>query len=91
MIIIIKKLFRKFKSLNITKNRFGDKIFAYISFLRCHKRLPKNNSFNDLLFRIKTSDEILSVLRQYTSDKEYVKNYISKTVGDETRDIILFL
>lgn len=67
----------------IPKNRLGDKFVAYLNFIRCHKRLPKNYSLNDYLFRIKTSKEILDVLRQYTSDKELVKNYIKDTVGDE--------
>ena len=52
-------------------------------FIRSHKRLPNKAFLNDHLYKIKVSDEILDVLRQYTSDKELVKYYISNTVGDE--------
>ena len=71
------------KSKLVPMNRYGDKLIAYIRFYRCHKRLPNKGYLNDCLFRIKVSDEILGVLRQYTSDKELVKYYIRNTVGDE--------
>jgi hypothetical protein len=64
------------------KNRFGDKFIAYVNFIRSHKRLPNKNLLNDYLFKIKTTDEILNILRQYTSDKDFVKKYIRDTVGD---------
>ena len=78
---IMHTLFRLFLML-IPRNRTGDRLIAYIDFLRFHRRLPNKNFLNDYLFRIKTSDEILNVLRQYTSDKEFVKYYISSTIGD---------
>ena len=78
---IMHTLFRLFLML-IPRNRTGDRLVAYIDFLRFHRRLPNKNFLNDYLFRIKTSDEILNVLRQYTSDKEFVKYYISSTIGD---------
>ncbi len=67
----------------VPKNRTGDKFIAYIKFIKRHKRLPNKNFLNDYLFTIKTTDEILDVLRQYTSDKELVKNYIRDAVGDD--------
>ena len=67
----------------VPKNRTGDKLIAYIDFLRFHKRIPNKKFLNDYLFKLKTSDEIFNVLRQYTSDKEFVKHYIKSTVGDE--------
>jgi hypothetical protein len=53
-------------------------------FWRKHKRLPKvqGGLFNDSLFYLKTSDEILDPLRVYISDKEYVKAYIKGKVGE---------
>lgn len=39
--------------------------------------------FNDVLFRIKTSDEILDPLRVFVSDKEFVKLYVTALVGAE--------
>ena len=67
----------------IPRNRHGDKLVAYLNFIRCHKRLANKTFLNDHLFKIKTTDDILNILRQYTSDKELVKEYISRTVGDE--------
>lgn len=79
---IIKKFYLLFLKF-VPKNRSGDKLIAYINFIRFNKRFPNKNFLNDYLFKIKTTDEILSVLRQYTSDKEFVKDYIGSTVGDK--------
>jgi hypothetical protein len=38
--------------------------------------------FNDVLFRIKTTDEILDPLRVFVSDKEFVKLYVKAIAGD---------
>lgn len=67
----------------VPKSRAGDKLIAYIDFFRFHKRLPNKKFLNDYLFKIKTTEEILSSLRQYTSDKEFVKKYISSVVGNQ--------
>ena len=68
----------------LPKNRFGDKIYAYIMFVFDHNRLPnKSNTFNDVLYQIKTSNEILNPLRIFVSDKEFVKLYVKATIGDE--------
>ena len=65
-------------------NRFGDNLYHRLLFLSKHKRLPSNQMlWNDVLFRLKTSDEILDPLRVFVSDKELVKTYIKATVGDE--------
>ena len=66
----------------VPKNRLGDKFIAYLNFIRCHHRFPNRKLLNDYLFKIKTSNEILDVLRQYTSDKEFVKNYIAAKVSE---------
>ena len=64
-------------------NRLGDAIFAYAKFVLTHRRRPKlEHRFNDVLYHIKTSDEILNPLRVFVSDKEYVKLYIKAQVGD---------
>ena len=76
----------------VPKTRVGDKFIAYANFLRSHRRLPSRRLLNDRLFSLKTSDEILDVLRQYTTDKEFVKAYIKNCVGDmynvETKAIL---
>jgi hypothetical protein len=65
-------------------NRFGDNLYHRLLFLSKHRRLPRNRMmWNDVLFRIKTSDEIHDPLRVFVSDKELVKTYIKATVGDE--------
>ena len=68
----------------ISYGRFGDKMYAYYLFYRCHGRLPKNEMlFNDVLFRFKVSDQILDPARIFTTDKEFVKLYIKSIVGDK--------
>ena len=81
--LFLKSLMKKYCLKFIPRNRFGDKLVAYIDFLRFHRRLPNKKFLNDYLFDIKTSNEILNVLRQYTSDKELVKSYICASVGSE--------
>ena len=39
--------------------------------------------FNDVLYRIKTTDEIINPLRVFVSDKEFVKFFIKAMVGGE--------
>ena len=68
----------------LPKNRIGDLIFSQIIFFRAHKRLPKNEPlFNDVLFKIKTSNEILDPLRVLVSDKEFLKSYVKDVAGDQ--------
>lgn len=83
MKIIAKKLFRLLLRL-IPENRFGDHIVALLNFVRAHRRLPTHKLlFNDVLYRIKTSGEILDPLRVFVSDKEFVKLFVKATVGDQ--------
>jgi TupA-like ATPgrasp len=68
----------------LPKNRQADKLVSYARFVASHGRLPSNaDLFNDVLYRLKTSDEILDPLRVFVSDKEFVKLYIKATVGDQ--------
>jgi hypothetical protein len=67
----------------IPRNKWGDKIWSLRKFLRVHKRLPSNKLiFNDVLFNIKTSDEITDPLRVFTTDKEFSKLYVKAVVGE---------
>jgi TupA-like ATPgrasp len=69
---------------SLPENRAGDKLVSLIQFFRFHKRLPnKSMSYNDVLHRIKTSDDILDPLRVFVSDKEFLKLYVKAVVGDE--------
>lgn len=69
---------------NIPETRAGDELFAYLLFKHHHGREPsKKMLFNDVIYRIKTSREILNPLRVFITDKEFVKYFIKAIVGDE--------
>ena len=76
----------------LPKNKLGDNVIFYISFLETHHRfpLPKRRLINDELYRIKKSTEIESPLRVFTTDKEYVKEYV-KAIGLVINLFFLFL
>lgn len=65
-------------------NDTSDYILNYIKFINDHNRLPsKRNYFNDYLYRIKNSNEIMNPLRQFVSDKYFLKSYVKSKVGDK--------
>lgn len=65
-------------------NRFGDRLYHCVLFVRKHGRLPRDILlWNDVWYRVKTTDEILDPLRVFVSDKENVKHYVRAIVGDE--------
>jgi TupA-like ATPgrasp len=68
----------------LPENRLGDRVYAFLLFYASHRRCPNNSmTFNDVLYRIKTTDEILDPLRIFVTDKEFAKLYIRAVVGDE--------
>ena len=80
---VLKKLYL-FLLRIIPKNRLGDNFISFINFLRMHRRLPTSKPlFNDVLYKIKTTDEIIDPLRVFVSDKEYVKLYVKSVAGDQ--------
>jgi hypothetical protein len=64
--------------------RWADYLMTLYWFVRMQRRLPKRDAmlFNDVLFRIKTSDDILNPVRSFTSDKELVKQYVAAKLGE---------
>ena len=79
----IKKLYRKLLRL-IPENDLGDQFFSFITFLRMHRRLPTSKPLlNDVLYRMKTTNELIDPLRVFVSDKEFVKLYIKAVAGDQ--------
>lgn len=76
------------------KNGTGDTIFLWYRFIRHQRRLPKKNAqrVNDRLYQMKIDGTLLDPLRQFVSDKEFVKTYVAGIIGDqyniETFDIL---
>jgi hypothetical protein len=82
MNILLKRSYRLFLD-SLPQTRSFDYLISLLIFWRKHKRLPKVDGglFNDSLFYLKTTDEILDPLRVYVSDKEFVKNYVEQKIG----------
>ena len=65
-------------------NRLGDKLICLYDFYTAHRRIPTNKLiFNDVLYKIKTTDEIVSPLRVFVTDKEFVKLFVKAVLGDQ--------
>lgn len=80
---ILKKLYRLLLRC-IPQNRLGDHFVAFITFVRAHRRLPTHKLlFNDVLYKIKTGNELIDPLRVFVSDKEFVKLYVKAVAGDQ--------
>jgi hypothetical protein len=80
---VLKPVYKSFMRA-IPETRFGDRLFSCIKFVRYHQRLPSDaKTYNDVLYKIKTTNEILDPLRVFVSDKEFVKLYVKAIVGDE--------
>lgn len=69
----------------LPRNRAVDRLYHHLLFVWKHGRLPRHDArlWNDMWFRLKTSDEILDPLRVFVTDKENLKTYVRQTVGDE--------
>jgi hypothetical protein len=62
----------------------GDRLYHRLNFMRKHGRRPNGSMlWNDVWYRIKSTDEILEPLRVFVSDKEHVKQFVKTEVGDE--------
>jgi len=65
-------------------NRLGDKLICLFDFYISHRRTASNELFlNDVLYKIKTTDEIIDPLRVFVTDKEFVKLFVKAVVGDQ--------
>ena len=65
-------------------NRAIDRLYHRLLFLWKHGRLPRRDAllWNDMWYRVKTTDEILDPLRVFVTDKEHVKSYVRQIAGD---------
>lgn len=62
----------------------GDRLYHRLNFMRKHHRVPNGRMlWNDVWYRVKTTDEILEPLRVFVSDKEHVKQFVKAELGDE--------
>ena len=75
--------------------RWSDWIVGFLEFWSRHRRLPNLRDpklFNDRLLKLKLDGSLLDPLRQFVTDKEYVKYYVAGVVGDaytlETFDVL---
>ena len=77
---------RAFRPLSqwLPQSRALDRLYHRLLFVWKHGRLPRRDTllWNDMLFRVKTSDEILDPLRVYVTDKEHLKSYVRSIVGE---------
>ena len=65
-------------------NAWGDFVVAWVSYILRLGRFPQRcdpKRMNDHLFRMKVDGSLLDPLRQFVTDKEYVKHYIAAIVG----------
>lgn len=81
---VVKQLLKLIPLKKLPQNAWGDKVWSLKRFIQVHKRLPtKLPIYNDVLFNIKTSDEILNPLRVFTTDKEFVKLFVKAVIGEQ--------
>ena len=70
----------------LPKSEWGDKVYAWGTYVWSHRRFPRKTNpslFSDRLYKLKTDGSIMDPLRQLTTDKEYVKHYVSYILGRE--------
>ena len=68
----------------LPRNGLGDAIYAWVLHTRAQRRLPgrkDSGRLNDRLFWMKVDGTLLDPLRQFVTDKEYVKQYVTAVVG----------
>ena len=66
--------------------RWSDPVVAVIEYVIQHGRLPRLRNpalFNDRLLKLKVDGSLLEPLRQFITDKEYVKYYVAGVAGRE--------
>ena len=70
----------------LPRNNWGDFIFGLCVFRYSQGRFPQVFSprgYSDLLFKMRTDGTLLDPLRQFVSDKEFVKHFVGAVVGWE--------
>ena len=81
---LIQRICNRILRIILPRNAWGDFVVAWASHVFYHRRFPRRydpKRINDHFFKMKVSGELLNPLRQFVSDKEYVKHYITAIVG----------
>lgn len=66
-------------------SKTGDAVYAWFHYLVSQGRLPgakHSGRLNDYLYGMKVDGTLLDPLRQFATDKEYVKYYVKASVGE---------
>ena len=77
---------RQFLRYILPENRWGDAVYARIDYRLRLGRFPRTKNpqtYNEHLAKMRVEGSLLDPLRQFVSDKEYVKTYISGVVGEK--------
>ena len=77
---------RQFLRFILPENRWGDAVYARIDYRLRLGRFPRTKNpqtYNEHLAKMRVEGSLLDPLRQFVSDKEYVKTYISGVVGEK--------
>ena len=70
----------------LPRNNLGDALYAWLHYSFKQRRLPGRRGsgrLSDRIFWMKFDGTLLDPLRQFVSDKEYVKHYIAGVVGQQ--------
>lgn len=85
-------LLRTIKTLSVRSiralpsGRWSDQVIALLEFVSRHRRLPHLREpvlFNDWLLKLKIDGSLSDPLRQFVTDKEYMKYYVAGVVGKD--------
>jgi hypothetical protein len=67
----------------LPRDAHGDWLYATILFANKLRRMPSERMlFNDQIYRIRTTSEILDPLRVFVTDKEFMKIYVKAMLGE---------
>lgn len=67
----------------LPETMWADRLYALVEFLERHRRFPEKapRRYSDHLFALRTGGALYDPLRQFVTDKEFVKLYVAATVG----------
>ena len=66
--------------------RWADRFYSWLRFRNKHGRSPRlgpDASYSDHLYRLKVDGSLQDPIRQFVTDKEYLKMYVRSAVGPQ--------